>query len=82
MPLRRPLSSDAASSRLPVPSGLFPGDVEVGCVEFQRVGEGAGPNCVPLYFSRVLDAKYKGLDVISVFSTDLSVRYISSVEHE
>ena len=76
MPLRRPLSEGAASSRLPVPSGVVPGDVEVGCIELwmRRTGEGAGPNCIPQNLLRVLCASCKGLSVISIFLYALSVK--------
>lgn len=77
MPLRRPFSCGAVCSRLPVPSGVVPGDVEVDCPELRICrtgdGEGAGPNCVPLFFFRVLDAFCKGLNVIFIFLVALSV---------
>ena len=76
MPLRRPLGYDVAGSRLPVPSGVVPGDVEVGCIKLwiRRTGEGAGPNCIPQNFLRVLCASCKGLSVISKFLTAFSVK--------
>lgn len=79
MPLRRPLSYGAAGSRLPVPSGVVPGDVEVGCIELwiSHTGEGAGSNCVPLILLRVLGASCKGWCVISTFPVALSVKCTS-----
>ena len=58
MPLRRPFGSSAVRSRLPVPSGLVPGDGEVDYAELQlhRSGEGAGPDCIHNFLSEVLSA--------------------------
>jgi len=74
MPSRRPLYSGTASSRRSVPSGSVPGDMAVGCAAMRlHGGEGAGPDCVFGFRSRVLCAKCKGLVLFSYFLVALIV---------
>ena len=82
VPLWRPLRLDAARSRLLVPSGVVPGDIVVGCVEFKcwSAGDGAGPDCVPLFLSKVRCANSKGWVVILQFLAALSVICTSGVD--
>ena len=82
VPLWRPLRLDAARSRLLVPSGIVPGDIVVGCVEFKcwSAGDGAGPDCVPLFLSKVRCANSKGWVVILQFLAALSVICTSGVD--
>jgi hypothetical protein len=66
MPPRRPFRTGAVRSRRRVPSDYVPGDVSANyAAVLQRGGEGAGSDCVPLTFTRVLYAKE--LDLIAVF---------------
>lgn len=66
MPRRRPLSSSTVGSRRLAPSGSVPGGVVLGCTAKRRCGgDGAGPDGVFNFNSRVLGAKSLGLFVIS-----------------
>ena len=82
VPLWRPLRLDAACSRLFVPSGVVPGDIEVGCGEFKSwsAGDGAVPDCVPPFLFKVRSANCKGWVVIFYFLVALSVIFNSGVE--
>lgn len=82
MPLRRPSVFGAACSRLLVPSGLVPGDVEVGCAQPCCGGEGAGPDCFSNSSSRVPGANCKGLVVIFGFLEAILVSCISTAYNE
>lgn len=79
MPQRRPSGSGVVCSRLLAPSGCVPGGVEADCAELRvrHTGEGAGPGCVPHYLLRVFCAICKGLVVIFIFLSALSVRCTS-----
>ena len=75
LPFWRPFSFDVVGSHLFVPSGFVPGDAEVDSIKLCscHTGEGAGPNCVPHFLSRVFYANCKGLVSISIFFQALSV---------
>jgi hypothetical protein len=82
LPLRRPSGDGAACSRLHVPSGLVPGDIEVGCVSPLRGGVGAGPDCFSWFSFRVLCANCSGCAVMFFFLEAVSVRCISTDRNE
>jgi hypothetical protein len=69
MLFRRPLGSSAACSRFLVPSGVVPGDMEVGGAGLQTRcgGEGAGLDCFFSISFEVLSAKCQGVFVILCF---------------
>jgi len=74
-PLWRPYGYSAVGSRLPVPSGIVPGDGEVGCAGLKnRGGAGAGPDCFSKFSSEVLGANCKGWVVTLYFLEALSVK--------
>jgi hypothetical protein len=83
MPYRRPFGYSVVCSRLPVPSGFVPGDIEVDCVEpLHRGGEGAGPDCFFGSSSEVLCANCGGCVVISLFLESLSVNCTATNDNE
>jgi hypothetical protein len=81
MPLQRPFGFGAVSSRLLVPSGFVPGDVEVDCVEPNHGGVGAGLDRFFVVSSKVLCAKCKGLCVFLLFCMALHVICTSTAEY-
>jgi hypothetical protein len=83
MPFRRPFGDSAVRSRLFVPSGLIPGDVEVDCAELRnRGGEGAGLDCFLQFSCEVHSAKCKGLVVLFQIVESISVRCSSTAEYK
>lgn len=82
MPTRRPSGFGTASSRRSVPSGHVPGDEAVGCASrLHRGGDGAGPDCIFQFRSRVFCANCKDLGVLFYFMRALFVNCTSTADN-
>jgi hypothetical protein len=66
----------ATSGVVYTPSGMFPGGVEDGRYWSSCVGGDQGPNCVPLYFPRVLCAYCQGVLAFSLSLRVLDVKLV------
>jgi hypothetical protein len=78
MPTRRISSVVGVSSHLCAPSGFVPGGVEVNSGELCRGEEGAVPDRVSLFYSRVLSAICKDQVVICLFPSGLFCKMYST----
>ena len=81
VPRWRPISCGAVGSRQLAPSGLVPGGNVFDCGGVcQHGGDGAGPDGVCIFFSRVYDAKC--LDLVVIFYLFWSSLYFATVVNE
>jgi hypothetical protein len=80
MPARRLSNFVGVGSHLYAPSGLVPGDVEVDSGELRRGEEGAGPDHVFSFLSKVEIAICKDQFVISHFLLGLICKMYSTAD--